>query len=648
MASATGELFHIFNARRVKHPDLQGLDFLVNGILGAVKNRMPALANLKERAAAIEKMEPEVHGLSTAAFRARVDELRDMARVDRLEGDSLNMAFAIAREAALRTLGKRPYPVQLMGAMCMCDNQVAEMATGEGKTLTAALSASIWGWHGRPVHIITVNDYLVARDAETMRPVYEMLGLTVGAIVHELTPQERIDIYRRGVVYTTSKELVADLLRDQIALGPLRSSPQTALHGMMSSEAGGGVQRNLLVPGLFRCIVDEVDSLLIDEAVTPLIISNSPEGNPNEELYRAAQELALKLVPNKDFTIDRTVKTVDLLERGHDRLQELAKGSGFWRGARRREELVTQALTALHCFQRDEQYLVDSEGKVQIIDEFTGRVMADRSWRHGLHQAIEIKEAVTVTADKENLAHLSFQKFFRLYPFLAGMTGTAREAAYELWQIYSRRVVSIPPNKPNIRKQLPTQMFATMAEKWSAVIARVNELNDRGVPLLIGTRSVDASKEVSRRLTEAGRVHSVLNAEQNAEEAAIVAEAGQRGRITVATNMAGRGTDILLGRGVADLGGLHVISTEPNTSSRVDRQLYGRAARQGDPGAAQLFCSAEDDLFQRHGRTVVSAWRMLGSDRVIKFAQSNAERLARFNRRQVLRNDSWMDQSLPF
>jgi len=339
---------------------------------------------------------------------------------------------------------------------------------------------------------------------------------------------------------------------------------------------------------------------------------------------------------------------VDLTPTGEGRLEELSGGDGFWRGKRRREELVSQALTARHCFIRDEQYLVDDEGKVAIIDEFTGRVMADRSWRHGLHQAIEVKEAVKVTADKENLARMSFQRFFRQYPILSGMTGTAWEAAPEVWQIYRRPIVRVPTNKPCIRIHLPVRMFDTMDEKWTAVAQRVLQLHKRGNPVLVGTRSVLASEEVSRRLTALKLPHRVLNATQTAQEASIVAEAGQRRQITVATNMAGRGTDIKLARGVAELGGLHVLATEPHGSGRVDRQLFGRAARQGDPGCAQMFCSAEDDLFIRHGKNIRKAWRLIGKERLIKFCQWRAEQLARFNRRQVLRSDDWADESLPF
>jgi len=642
---ASNELWSVFDARRVKAPELRGLDAAANGVAGWFKNHAPALKRYRAQAERVEVLEKDIHTLGSTQFQEAVAEARDLARVNRLTGAVQDKAMAVAREGAWRAVGLRPFPVQIMGALAMINGYVAEMATGEGKTLTASMAASMWAWGGRPVHVITVNDYLVGRDAEEMGPIYKILGTGVGHVAHETPPQERIDHYRRGVVYVTSKELVADFLRDQIMLGNLRSSAQTSATILMS---GANLGQRLMVPGLFRVIVDEADSLLIDEAVTPLIISNNPDDEPNATLYRAADELAQKLEYNKDFTIDRTVKSVDLTARGQDRLEQLSGEGGFWKGKRRREELVTQALTARHCFVRDEQYLIGEDGKVQIIDEFTGRIMADRSWRHGLHQAIEVKEAVKVTSDKENLARLSFQRFFRQYPIMAGMTGTAWESAAEMWQIYQRPIVRIPTNRPCIRIHLPIRMFDTADEKYAAVVERVCGLNDKGIPVLVGTRSVLASEEVSRRLTGAGRAHRVLNAAQNKEEAQIVAEAGQKGQITVATNMAGRGTDIKLARGVTELGGLHVIATEPHGSGRVDRQLFGRAARQGDPGAAQMFCSAEDDLFMRHARGLRKSWRVIGPNRLIKIAQARAEKLARFNRKQVLKADDWMDQTLPF
>ncbi len=644
---ATRELWSVFDARRVKAPELTAYDSFFNGYVGWVKNRRPVLPRLRQQAQRIEKLEGEIHALGATRFREEVAKVRELARLDQMKGEALDRGVALAREGCWRALGKRPFPVQIMGALAMYNGYVAEMATGEGKTLTASLTASLWAWSGRPVHVITVNDYLVQRDAEWNEPVYELLGLRVGYVVHETSPHERVDNYRRNIIYVTSKELVADFLRDQIALGATRTSTQAAV-GLMSH---GSPQSPLMVPGLFRVIVDEADSLLIDEAVTPLIISNSPDDEANAKHYIAAHELAGHMVEGRDFTIDWTVRNVDLTPRGQNKLDELAESigqGGFWRGKRRREELVTQALVARHCYVRDEQYLVAEDQKVQIIDEFTGRIMADRSWRHGLHQAIEVKERAPVTADKENLARLSFQRFFRQYPLMSGMTGTAWESSGELWQIYQRPVVRIPTNKPCIRIHLPVRFFDTMDQKWEAVVKRVCELNDKGVPVLVGTRSVLASQEVSRRLSEAGRAHRVLNATQTAQEASIVSEAGQKGKITVATNMAGRGTDIILGRGVADIGGLHVVATEPHGSGRVDRQLFGRAARQGDPGCAQLFASAEDDVFIRHAKHLRKIWRTVGAQRLIHYAQAKAERLARFNRKQVLKNDDWMDQAVPF
>src|SRR5688500_10603251 len=328
---ATQELWSIFDARRVKAPELKGLDAAVNGVRGWFTTRKPVLSALKAQAARIEKLEPEVQTLGSTAFKEAVAEVRDLARVKRLTGPAEDKAMALVREGARRAVGLRPYPVQSMGALAMTRGHSAEMATGEGKAPTAALAACFWGWCGRPVHIITVNDYLVQRDSEEMAPIYHELGLTVGHVIHESAPTERIDHYRRSVVYCTSKELVADFLRDQIMLGNLRNSTQTTV-GMLMGQGAGRV----MVPGLFRVIVDEADSLLIDEAVTPLIISNSPQEEGNAALHRAAYDLCDALEVGRDFTIDKTVKSVDLTARGQHRLELLSDGSGFWKGKRRR------------------------------------------------------------------------------------------------------------------------------------------------------------------------------------------------------------------------------------------------------------------------------------------------------------------------
>jgi preprotein translocase subunit SecA len=645
MSSAAAEVYTVFDARRVKQPELKNTDIPIAWLHGKIANRIPVLPRLKKFAAQVETLEKDIHNLSSTLFREEVDQLKQDARVNKLIGDKLIRAFALVREGAWRSVGKRPYPVQLMGAMALFEGRVIEMATGEGKTLTAALGASLMSWAGKPVHVITVNDYLVARDAELNKPLYDIMGSSVGFVTHETEPHARIDMYRRGVVYSTSKELVADFLRDQIMLGTMRSGTQTAV----SMLQGAGLRTRMLVPGLFRAIIDEADSLLIDEAVTPLIISNSPNDEANAERYRRATALADKLEDKVDFKIDRQVRTVDLTQRGKDRLDQLnVTEQGFWAGSRRAEELVTQALVAKYCFHLDEHYLITDEGKIVIIDEFTGRVMADRSWRHGLHQAIEIKEGVKVTADKENLARISFQRFFRQYPQIAGMTGTCKEAAGEIWMMYRRTVVKIPTNKPNIRKQLPIRFFDSSDQKWDAVVERIVELNDKKVPVLVGTRSVWASEEIAKRLDALGRSYRLLNARQDKTEADTISQAGQIGAITVATNMAGRGTDIHLEKGVAEMGGLHVIATEPHSSSRIDRQLFGRAARQGDPGCAQMFACADDDLFKRHAQKLRKAWRLIGANNLIRFAQAKAEHIARFNRKQVLKADEWTDQAVPF
>ena len=651
MSTATGELFHVFDARRVKAPEIKGLDVGANAAVGWVKHKMPVLRSLRAMVARVGALEPDIQKLGSTAFKEEVTRLRNLARLGKLNGPELDRAFAMVREGSIRTVQKRPFDVQIMGAAAMTRGYIAEMATGEGKTLTAVLAGCIWAWEGKPVHVITVNDYLVARDAELNKALYNLMGVSVAAVTHETSPQDRLRLYRNDVVYVTSKELVADFLRDQIMLGERRSSSSTVI-GML----GGQVTRPVTVPGLFKAVVDEADSLLIDEAVTPLIISNSPEGNANEPLYREASDLAKKLTEGRDFVVDRTERKVDMTARGKVTLQREAEKlirdgdstEKFWAGQRRQEELVVQALVAHHCFHLDEQYLITDDGKIAIIDEFTGRVMADRSWRGGLHQAIEVKEGVEVTSDKENLARLSFQRFFRQFPVMAGMTGTGWESRGELWQIYNRPVARIPTNKPCIRKHLPLKFFGTAEAKWDAVAQRVKELHEKGIPVLIGTRSVWSSEEVDRRLNELQLPHRVLNARQDKQEADIVSQAGKKAAITVATNMAGRGTDIHIDDEVKSLGGLHVIATEPHGSHRVDRQLFGRAGRQGDPGVAQMFASAEDDLLKRHADKLRRRWRAVGGARCIRVAQARAEKLARFNRKQVLKADDWMDQSLPF
>ena len=545
--------------------------------------------------------------LSDARLREAVAEIRDRFRRGRDTAEDLERAFAIVREVSMRRVGMRHFPVQIAGAMALNAGCITEMATGEGKTLTATMPATIAGWRGRGCHIITVNDYLAQRDAEWMGKVYSFCGLRVSFITQEMKPPERRDAYQADITYCTNKEVTADFLRDQLALGRLRTLPQ-ALLMKMAEGRGSGTDR-LVQRGLDYAIVDEADSVLIDEAVTPLIISGQAPNAEQVDAFGHAAELAGQLEQQKHFKVNHRYREVELTPAGKDRLGELAAElGGIWTGARRREELVIQALTAREMYLRDKQYVIQ-EDKVVIVDEFTGRLMPDREWRDGLHQAVEAKESLVVNPPKDTYARVSFQRFFRLYRKLGGMTGTAAEGRREFWQIYHRPVVILPTNRPCIRIKLPDRVFATATAKWKAIVDEIRSVHDTGRPILVGTRSVRSSEGLSAMLTEEGLEHQVLNAVRHAEEAQIVAGAGQMGKITVATNMAGRGTDIKLEHGVAEMGGLCVLATERHEAGRIDRQLFGRCARQGDPGTAQAFVSLDDELVRRHEASLTALLR---------------------------------------
>ncbi|HUW56622.1 MAG TPA: prepilin peptidase, partial [Planctomycetota bacterium] len=534
---------------------------------------------------------------------------------------------------------------------------VVEMATGEGKTLAATMPATVAGWRGDGCHIITVNDYLARRDAEWMGKIYRFCGLKVAHIEQGMGLSDRRAGYQADVTYCTNKEVTADFLRDRLALGRLRGLPSALLAKIAegrTSSVGRLVQRELSY-----AIVDEADSVLIDEAVTPLIISGDAPNPEQVRAFRQASDIAGTLEEGRDYRVDHRYREVNLTPKGEARIAGLSDGmGGVWSGARRREELVTQALTARVFYLLEKQYVVD-DGDVVIVDEFTGRLMPDRTWRDGLHQAVEAKELLEVKPPKDTYARISFQRFFRLYGRLAGMTGTAVEGRREFWQIYHRPVVVIPTNRPCVRTVLPDRVFATEDAKWKALVGYIRHVHDSGRPMLVGTRSVRASEHLSRLLDAETLEHVVLNAVRHAEEAQIVAGAGKQGRITVATNMAGRGTDIRLGSGVAESGGLHVIATERHEAGRIDRQLFGRSARQGDPGSAEAFVSLEDELVRRHAPHLSAALRRRygKTDRdissaftrhVFDVAQRRAERFALRRRKAVLRTDDWLDEYLGF
>ncbi len=541
----------------------------------------------------VDEQAEGLDGLSDPELRERIGELRQRLYSEGLKDDLVARSFALIREVAPRCLDMRHYDVQLFGGWVMLSGMIAEMETGEGKTLTATLPAATAALAGIPVHVVTVNDFLVTRDAAWMAPVYNFLGLTVGTITEGLGPRERQQAYACDITYCTNKQLVFDYLKDRLLLGQESRSLHLKIEGLHMEQPRTS---RLLLPGLCYAIVDEADSVLVDEARTPLIISGAGNSSEQEKIYKDAINIAHKMITPRDFTVRQRDKHVDLTELGKAHVKRLTRAlGGVWSAVRGREGLMKQALAALHAFHLDKHYLIQDDS-IQIVDEYTGRVMADRSWEHGLHQMIEAKEGCPISVQQETLARISYQKFFRRYLRLSGMTGTCREVAKELWSVYRLNVVTVPTNRPSRREAMPHRVYLTEDMKWRAVVDRLRDLYRQGRPVLIGTRTVANSERLSALLDEAGIDHRVLNARQDREEAEIIAQAGQVGRITVATNMAGRGTDIILADGVVEMGGLHVLATERHEARRIDRQLFGRGGRQGDPGSYQAIISLEDDL----------------------------------------------------
>jgi preprotein translocase subunit SecA len=594
-------------------------------------------------------------GIRDADLKEAAQSLRPQLVRHGFRDDLAAKAFALIREVAQRTIGQRHFDVQLLGGWVLLTGRVAEMDTGEGKTLTATLPACTAALAGIPVHVVTVNDYLAGRDADAMGPVYAALGLTVGVVKQGMDPEARRAAYACDVTYCTNKELVFDYLKDRLVVGQMPS--QTHLH--LERLHGPDTSQRLLLRGLHYAIVDEADSVLVDEARTPLIIAQRSHEAVEQTVYEQALKLASRLAEGEEFVVDHAERDVRLTARGEIRLGELAKSlGGMWKGGRRREAFVRQALTAQHLFHREQHYLVQEES-VQIIDEYTGRVMPDRSWERGLHQMIEVKEGCPLGQRQETLARISYQRFFRRYLRLAGMTGTAREVAGELWSVYRLGVVRIPTNRPTQRTRIPDQIHATADAKWQAIVRAVAEARQSGRSVLVGTRTVAASDHLSGLLTQHGIPHRVLNARQDGEEAAIIAEAGEPGRMTVATNMAGRGTDVRLGHGVAKAGGLHVIATERHDARRIDRQLFGRCGRQGDPGTYQAILSLEDELITAQtgpllrwlSRSVGSFGRSapVWTGRVLFWwTQHRAERTHARMRMAVLKMDEHLNTALAF
>jgi len=580
----------------------------------------------------INELEPEFMRLGdrelfekTAEFRRR---LGDGEKLDQI----LPEAFASVREASRRALGMRHFDVQLIGGMVLHDGKIAEMVTGEGKTLVATLAAYLNALEGKGVHVVTVNDYLARRDRDWMAPLYESLGITVGAIQSDMSSAQRKIEYGCDITYGTNNEFGFDYLRDNMKF---------------SSEELVQKRQNF-------AIIDEVDSILIDEARTPLIISGPAE--KSTEKYYKANRIAKKLQRDVDFEVKEKEHIAVLSEEGIEKAESLAGVDSFYTGANMDwPHHIEQALRAHHLYKRDVNYVVKG-GDIIIVDEFTGRLMNGRRWSDGLHQAVEAKENLRIKDENQTLATITFQNFFRLYDKLSGMTGTAMTEAGEFYKIYKLDVFAVPTNRPLVRRSYNDVIYRTQREKWNAIVDEIIEVNRTGRPILVGTISIENSELLSDMLNRRGVEHEVLNAKHHEREAAIVAKAGQPGNVTIATNMAGRGTDIVLGEGVREKGGLHIVGTERHEARRIDNQLRGRAGRQGDPGSSRFFLSLQDDLMRKFASDRVSAiLEKLGMkegqeiqspmvNRAIERAQKKVESHNFEIRKNVLEYDKVMDE----
>ena len=557
------------------------LGYIIKKIIGTQNDR--DIKRLSQILQQVNHFEGSVKDLPDDQLRAKTSYFKEILSRGASINDILPEAFAVVREASRRTVQMRPFDVQIIGGLVLNEGKIAEMKTGEGKTLAATLPLYLNALEGKGAHLVTVNDYLAKRDAEWMGPIYKFLGLSVGIIVHGMDDTERKEAYGADITYGTNNEFGFDYLRDN-----------------MKFNLEDYVQRDFNF-----AIVDEVDSILIDEARTPLIISGASEES-TDKYYRINQ-----IIPNlrkeKDYTVEEKSRTVVLTEEGVTRVEGFLKVQNLYE-PKNMEVLhhVNQALKAHTLFKRDVDYLV-KDGEVIIVDEFTGRIMPGRRYSDGLHQALEAKEKVKIERENQTLASITFQNYFRMYAKLAGMTGTADTEAAEFKKIYNLDVVVVPSNMPMIREDHSDVIYKTEKEKFNAVIEEIKELNQQGRPVLVGTISIEKSELLSKYLTRAGVIHHVLNAKNHEKEAEIVANAGQRNMVTISTNMAGRGTDIKLGEGVAELGGLHILGTERHESRRIDNQLRGRSGRQGDNGSSRFFLSLEDDLLRIFGAEKISA-----------------------------------------
>ncbi|WP_372365691.1 helicase-related protein [Candidatus Uabimicrobium sp. HlEnr_7] len=598
----------------------------------------------------IKQQEKITAKLDDNALRHSVFYLKECIQKDKISDLYLLVkAFSLTREASWRALQKKHYDVQLLSGIVLANGGVAEMATGEGKTLTATLPIVLWALHNKGVHVATSNQYLAERDLELMKPVYDLLGLSSAVLGEKDTPQQKTERYAADITYGCGYTFGFDYLRDQLAIIHHKSPPLGSrffqyLNGNKDFDHIPQMQR-----GHHFALVDELDSVLIDEARTPLVLSKKGE-NKNAEVYSYADEVAKNLEDEVDFTVDDKTKSLELTESGVNKItqrinSERIKGIKYpW------SFYIRQSLRAHHLFRKDVDYVIE-DNKVMIVDSFSGRKFADRSWNQGLHQAVQAKEHVDVSEENTTLGKITRQKYYRRYTHYSGMTGTATGSEKELWELYGLTVTAIPTRKTLQRKILSTRIFKDKKAKFAAIAERISEIIESKQPVLVGTKTIEDSEIVAKILEQKNISHKVLNAKHDEEEAEIVADAGVAGSVTIATNMAGRGTDIPLGEGVVEKGGLFVIAAERNDSTRIDQQLIGRCARQGQPGTAQFFISFEDDLIYNNLEKVPMPNTKDGElnskyEKIFDKVQQKVETKHYLQRRQMQRYDNWIDELL--
>jgi len=638
---------------RVKVPEIRkvysGFDKFFHKLNGYSAARRFDSKKLLEKA---ERIVNDSFGLQDK----HIDKLLEEFQVLFKDNNDSDMLLTYLCEISSRVMGMRPYSVQVMGVLVIMQSAIAEMATGEGKTLTASLAAIMFAAEKKPVHVLTSNDYLAERDSEQGKPLFDACKVSVSFVGSQIEPEKRQQRYTADIVYTTAKELLSDYLRDRIKLGSESSDlERTVDYTLKMFDKTSG----LTLQGIHSVVIDEADNILIDEAVIPLIISAKRENIPLREAAISAYECAENIMINQDYTIDLRLKLIKWTNSGDRKLKEISgRLPKMWSGFERAKELIETALYAREFLKKDEHYIID-DGKIVLIDNLTGRLTPMRNLGIGLQQAVEAKEEIEVTDPTETIGRMSFQRFFRLFPKIGGMSGTVREVKDEIWQIYHTPIVEIPTYRPVIRKELPWRFFLNYEKKVEAIIEDVISRYEAGQPVLLGTRSVGISEDISERLKGRIEEFNILNAVRHAQEAEIVEKAGQKKNVTIATNMAGRGTDIKLGENVRELGGLCVICAEPQASRRLDRQLFGRAGRQGDPGEAWVFVSLDDIIIRtflsrllKFPVKLLFKMNMPFSNHLLKKIIFNLQRRSEDafakQRLSILKSDDWIEKFLTF